>query len=59
VPSLVRRLVALAAVAAPILYLRRRAGRERLDVRFDDGSAVTLDRGAHADALLAIARSAL
>jgi hypothetical protein len=55
-----RRLVVLAAVAAPVLYWRRRAhSRERVEVHFDDGSAVTLDRGPEADALLAIARSAL
>lgn len=54
-----RKVVALAAVAAPLLYLRRRAAiRERVEVRLDDGSAVTLDGGPHADALLAIARSA-
>jgi hypothetical protein len=56
----VRRLVALAAVVGPVLYLRRRAdSREHVDVRFDDGSAITLDRGPEADALLAIARMAL
>jgi hypothetical protein len=55
-----RRLVAAAAVAAPLLYLRRRASaRERVDIGFDDGSAVTLDRGPEAERLLAIARSAL
>jgi hypothetical protein len=54
-----RRLLAVAAVAAPVLYLRRRAGRERVEVRFEDGSAVTLERGPQADRLLEIARSAL
>jgi hypothetical protein len=54
-----RRLVALAAVVGPVLYLRRRASaRERVDVRFEDGSAVSLDCGPDADRLLAIARSA-
>ena len=54
-----RKVVALAAVAAPVLYLRHRAAsRERVEIRLHDGSAVTLDAGAHADALLAIARRA-
>ena len=55
-----RRLLAAAAVAVPALYLRRRTvGRERVEIRFDDGSAVTLDRGPDAERLLEIARSAL
>jgi hypothetical protein len=55
----VRRLLALAVVAGPVLYLRRRASAsERVDVRFEDGSAVSLERGPDADRLLAIARSA-
>jgi hypothetical protein len=50
----------VAAVAAPLFYLRRRAAaRERVDVVFADGSAVSLDRGEDAHALLEIARSAL
>jgi hypothetical protein len=54
-----RRLVALAAAAGSVVYLRRRAAaREHVEVRFEDGSAVTLESGPHADALLAIARSA-
>jgi hypothetical protein len=58
----VRRLVGLALVAGPLLYLRRRhvAGRERVDVYFDDGSTVTLEAGAPgAHELLAVARGAL
>jgi hypothetical protein len=55
-----RRLVAAAAVAAPLVYLgRRAASRESVEIRFDDGSAVTLAGGPEADALLAIARRAL
>jgi hypothetical protein len=54
-----RRLVALAAVVGPVLYLRRRAAtREHVEIRFEDGSAVTLERGPDADALLSIARGA-
>ena len=55
-----RRLLAVAAVAGPVLYVRRRAAtRDRVDIVFEDGSSVTLDRGPDAEALLAIARSAL
>lgn len=55
-----RKLVAAAAVAAPLVYLSRRAARrDRVEIRFDDGSAVTLDGGPDADELLAIARRAL
>jgi hypothetical protein len=55
-----RRALGLVAVAGPLLYLRRRAAtRERVAIRFEDGSAVTLDRGPDAEALLAIARRAL
>jgi hypothetical protein len=54
------RLVTAAAVAAPLLYLRRRAALgDRVAIRFDDGSAVTLAAGPEAQALLSIARQAL
>ena len=55
-----RRLVAAAAVAAPLLYLRRRAAqRDRVKISFDDGSSVTLAGGPDAEELLSIARRAL
>jgi hypothetical protein len=51
--------VALLA-AAPVLWRRRRdALRERVDVVFDDGSAVSLEQGPDAEALLDAARRAL
>jgi hypothetical protein len=48
-------------VGGPLLFLRRReVRRDRVEVHFDDGSAVTLRAGApEADELLAIARQAL
>lgn len=58
-----RRLLALLLfVGGPILYLSRRRGerRERVHLYYDDGSMVTLERGASgAEQLLAVARSAL
>jgi hypothetical protein len=56
----VRRLVGVAAVAGPLLYLRRRNRlRDRVEIRFDDGSALTLERGPVAERLLTVARQAL
>jgi len=57
-----RRLLLLAALVAPLLYLRRRreAQVERVRLFFDDGSAVTLERGAPgSERLFALARQAL
>ena len=58
-----RRLLALLLfVAGPLLYLARRSAgrRDRVHLYYDDGSMVTLERGAHeAEPLLAAARSAL
>jgi hypothetical protein len=58
-----RRLLALLLlVGGPVLYLsRRRDGRrERVHLYYDDGSMVTLERGApEAEQLLAVARGAL
>ena len=53
-----RTLVLLAAVGGSLLYAaRRRRGRERVQLHFDDGSTVTLEQGAPAaDELLALAR---
>ena len=56
-----RRLLALALlVGGPLLYLARRQEerRERVQLYYDDGSMVTLERG-NADRLLALARPAL
>jgi hypothetical protein len=58
----VRRLLGLALLGGgSALFLRRReARRDRVDLCFDDGSAVTLHRGAPgAEPLLAAARQAL
>jgi len=47
---------------APVLYLLRRrvAASERVSLHYDDGSAVTLERGAPGfDRLLALGRDAL
>ena len=56
-----RTLVLLLLLAAgPLLALRARrtAARERVVLRYDDGSTVTLERGsAEADALVATART--
>ena len=51
----------VAAVGGSLLYAaRRRRGRERVQLHFDDGSTVTLEQGAPAaDELLALARGAL
>ncbi len=48
----------VAAVGGSLLYAaRRRRGRERVQLHFDDGSTVTLEQGsAAADELLALAR---
>jgi len=58
-----RRLLALLVlVGGPILYLsrRREERRERVHLYFDDGSMVTLERGApEAESLLALGRDAL
>lgn len=58
-----RRLVALALlVAGPLLYLarRRRGTGERVALTYDDGSSVTLERGAPgSERLLGLARGAL
>ena len=53
-----RTLVLLAAAGGSFLYAaRRRRGRERVQLHFDDGSTVTLEQGAPAaDELLALAR---
>jgi hypothetical protein len=59
----VRRLAALAFLAAAVLVGRRRrssARRERVRLFYADGSSVTLERGApSADRLVALARQAL
>jgi hypothetical protein len=58
-----RRLVVLLLfVGGPVLVLsrRRRERRERVHLYYDDGSMVTLERGApEAERLLAVARGAL
>ena len=58
-----RKLFALLLfVGGPLLYLARRrdAGRERVHLYYDDGSMVTLERGApESERLLAIARAGL
>ena len=58
-----RRLLAvLLFVGGPVFYLSRRRDerRERVHLYYDDGSMVTLERGApEAEQLLAVARSAL
>ena len=56
-----RRVLAVLVLAGgPLLYLARRHGerRERVHLYYDDGSRVTLERGA-AERLLGLARSAL
>ena len=58
-----RRLLALLLlVGGPLFFLSRRRAerRDRVHLYYDDGSMVTLERGAHeAEQLLAAARSAL
>ena len=58
-----RRLLAvLLFVGGPVLYLSRRRGghRERVHLYYDDGSMVTIERGApEAEQLLEVARGAL
>ena len=58
-----RRLLALLlVVGGPVLYLsrRREERRDRVHLYYDDGSMVTLERGApEAERLLAVARTAL
>ncbi len=54
-----RRLIGLALlVGGPALYLRRRdARRDRVELLFEDGSAVTFASGTlDGDAMLAVAR---
>ncbi len=56
-----RRLLGLAVLVGGPLYLRHRreAGRERVQLYFDDGSTVTLaDDSPEAARLLALARDA-
>jgi hypothetical protein len=58
-----RKALALAAlIAAPLLYLTRRRDerRERVNLYYDDGSMITLERGAAgADRLLELAHASL
>ncbi len=57
-----RKLLALlVVVGGPVLYLRRSRGRrEHVQLHFDDGSTVVLERGApQAERLLELARTAL
>jgi hypothetical protein len=58
-----RRLLALALlIVGPILYLSRRRdeSRERVNLYYDDGSMITLERGsAGADRLLELAQASL
>jgi hypothetical protein len=57
-----RKLLGLAVLVGAPLYLRRRreAGRERIQLHFDDGSSITLaDDAPDAAPLLALARGAL
>jgi hypothetical protein len=57
-----RKVLALALVAGPLLYLSHRRGtrREHVDLYFADGSMVTLERGsAETERRLGIARAAL
>ena len=57
-----RLLVLLLFVGGPILYLSRRRDERREGIRlyYDDGSMITLERGApEAERLLAVARSVL
>jgi len=58
-----RRLLVLAVlIAGPLLYLtrRREERRERVNLYYDDGSMVTLERGAAGgDRLLELARASL
>ena len=50
----------LAAVAALVVRLRRSRRSERVDLYYEDGSAVTLEAGSPAgERLLAIAREAV
>jgi hypothetical protein len=55
-----RRLaILLAALAALLLWRRSARHGDRLDVLYDDGSLLRLDRGVEADDLLADARELL
>ena len=57
-----RKLLGLAVLVGGLLYLRHRrdAGRERVQLHFDDGSSITLaDDSPDAQPLLALARRAL
>ena len=55
-----RLLILLLFVGGPVLYLSRRRDerRERVRLYYDDGSMITVERGApEAEQLLAVARS--
>jgi len=57
-----RLLAAIVLVGGPIVYLARRRGerRETVQLHYDDGSSVTIERGAAgAERLLGVARTAL
>jgi hypothetical protein len=57
-----RRLLALVAAigGALLLFRRREATRERISLYYDDGSMVTLERGAPgSERVLELARAAL
>jgi hypothetical protein len=50
---------AAAGARAAVLLRRRDRRRDRVTIGYEDGSAITLDSGAEADRLLAIARPVL
>lgn len=57
-----KALALIALIAAPLLYLTRRRDerRERVNLYYDDGSMITLERGvAGADRLLELAQASL
>lgn len=55
-----RRVILLLAALAAVLFWRRAARRaERVDVLYDDGSLLRLDRGVEAEDLLDDARELL
>jgi hypothetical protein len=60
---LLRRLVALGVLAAPVVALarkRRQARRERVVLFYEDGSSIELEAGSeHGERLLALARPAV
>jgi hypothetical protein len=55
----VRRLLLLAVALVGLVYWRRRRASEYVDVTFDDGSSVRLERGLEANDLLDDARELL